>query len=70
MAAGRIPTDQADRLADRAMSLLSQALTRGYTNREGLEGDVELDALRTRHDFPALFKIFLDRSFPADPFAH
>jgi hypothetical protein len=70
MAAGRIPTDQADKLADRAMSLLSQALTRGYTTSEGLEGDVALDALRARPDFPALFKVLLDRGFPADPFAH
>jgi WD40 repeat protein/serine/threonine protein kinase len=52
--AGDAPTT--DRHAGRAVALLQQAVTAGYTDAETLHKDPDLDALRRRADFEQLLK--------------
>ena len=70
LAAARIPAGRAGTFADRAIGLLGLAVGRGYTTREQVQSDGDLDALRVRVDYPRLLDLLLDRGFPSDPFAH
>ncbi len=50
LAAERLPSEQ-DKLADRAMELLKQAVKLGYDNAKRLRADSDLKQLRQREDF-------------------
>jgi serine/threonine-protein kinase len=65
----RVRPDRAKPLADRAMDFLSQAVARGYPDREQFESDDELEALRSRVDFRPLLNVLFDHEFPTNPFA-
>jgi hypothetical protein len=52
--------------ADRAMTLLHQAVATGYYNAEQYRTEDALDPLRNRPDFRLLM---LDLAMPAEPFA-
>jgi serine/threonine-protein kinase len=69
LAAARVIPDRVDYLADRAMTYLTRAVTRGFSDRAQIETEEELDGLRARADFPAVLDLLLDRGFPVDPFA-
>jgi hypothetical protein len=44
-----------EKIADEAMALLKQAVTKGYKNAAAnMQGDMDLEALRDREDFRAL----------------
>ena len=64
-----VPTERAAEFADRAMRHLRRAVVdRDDLTQESLDTEFDLDALRGRPDFPALYDLILDRGFPADPF--
>jgi len=48
--------DQKARYADRAIELLKQALTAGFSDKERTQSDAELAFLRERDDFKELVK--------------
>jgi serine/threonine-protein kinase len=48
--------DQAERYAGRAVTVLRQAVAKGYTNIEQMKRDTDLDPLRQRDDFKKLLQ--------------
>jgi WD40 repeat protein len=60
------PLAERDRMADRAMATLRRVLEANPSLNVDLNGDRDLDPLRTRADFRALL---MNRAFPRDPFA-
>ena len=65
LANGRTDAER-DRIAERGMTALREALTAGFERVEKIQNDADFAPLRPRHDFQVLI---YDPGFPSDPFA-
>ncbi len=62
----RVPADQRDAEADKAMALLTKSVGMGYRDANNFRTESALDSLRDRPDFRLLM---LDLAMPVDPLA-
>lgn len=64
--ASKLTSDQEQKYSDRAMELLSEATTLGFSDVESMSKDTNLDPIREREDFKKLFEKLKEKKMSSE----